>query len=73
MGLQEAPGAEAPLVPGLQAGEVELGPRRGQVIPDILGIRQELRCQHGADRMAAAVFGTGVARAVAKKAGERIA
>ena len=72
MGLQEARGAKAPAVAGLQAGEVEFGTRRAEVVAEVFRQRQEFRGHHRADGVAAGVRGAGVAMAIAEEAGHRI-
>ena len=62
----------APPVPRHQAGEAELGHRRGQVIADAALMREELRGHHRADRVAAQVLGSGGAAPVPVEPGERI-
>ncbi len=71
MGLQKTTRTQAPAVAGLETGKVKLWPRRAQVIADIFRIGQKFGCHHGADRMAALILGTGIARAIPKEPGQR--
>ncbi len=72
VGLEEARGADAPAVAGLQAGEAELGPRGGKIVAHLLGKGEELRRHHRADGVAALVRLRGVAAAVAEETRHRI-
>jgi hypothetical protein len=62
----------APPVPRDEAGEGELGHRRGEVVADAALVLEELRGYHRADRVAAEVFRPGVAAPVTVEAGEGI-
>jgi hypothetical protein len=70
MCLQPAPGADAPAVAGLQAGEAELRHRRGKVVALALGGGKKLLRHDAADGMHAQVFRAGRAATVAIEAGE---
>src|SRR5690348_9580653 len=61
--------AQAPAVTRAKTGEAELRPRCRQIVAGRLAERQELLGHNRAYRMAARVFGTGVAAAVAKETG----
>lgn len=65
-------GAHAPAVAGLQAGEIVVGHRRGEVVAGGAAEGEKLGGDLDAHGVAAVVVGAGVAMAVAEKAGERI-
>ena len=65
-------GAHAPTVAGLQAGEIVVGHRRGEVIARRKAEGEELGRHFDADGVAAVVFGARVALAVAKETCERL-
>jgi len=71
--LHEASGAQAPAVTGFQAGKTPFGSGRRQVVADIFGKGQKLRRHDCADRVAAPIFGAGIAVSVAKVPGQRVA
>lgn len=73
MGLEKAGGAQAPVIPRLQPGKVELGPGGGQIVADIFGKGEKFGRHHGADGVAALIFGAGVAMSVAEEPGDGIA
>src|SRR6056297_3200098 len=70
--LHETRGAQAPAVAGLEAGEPELGPRGGKVVAQIFRVGEEFRGHHRADGVRPLVGRTGVAMAVAEKAGDGV-
>ena len=72
MGLQETRGAEAPGVAWFEACKVEFWLRCGEIVADVFRVCEKLCGHDSADRVAALIFGTGVAGAVTKKAGQRI-
>src|SRR6185437_13622517 len=63
--------AEAPAIPRLEPGKAELAARGRQIVALRAAERQELRCHHRADRVAAEVFRPGIAAAIPKEAGHR--
>ncbi len=67
--LQEPRCTQTPGVSGLKTGKVKFRPRGTQIISDIFGIGQKFSRHDGANRVAATVFGAGVARTVAEKPG----
>ncbi len=71
-GFLPAQCAEAPLVARLEAGELELGARRDEVVATASGELEELGGHAGTDHVQAAVLPVGVAAAVAEEAGERV-
>ena len=70
--LQEPARAEAPCVAGVQTIKSELGPRGAEVIANIFRIGEKFGGHYSADRVAALIFGAGVAHSIAVKAGDRI-
>ena len=72
VGLQPADGDDAPPVAGLQAREAVLGPRRGQVVAEVLLHLQEVGRDDGADGVRAQVLGAGAAVPVPVEAGQRL-
>src|SRR5690606_21637069 len=69
--LQEPSGTEAPVLAGPDPGKPECGPRGGEGVADVFRIGEEFGGHHGADRVAAAVLGAGVAVPVAEKPRKR--
>ena len=69
--LEPARGADAPTVTGLQTGEVVLGHWSRKIVAGSAAVIEELRGDLDADRVAALIFGAGVAVTIAKEAGER--
>src|SRR5579872_4934588 len=63
--------AQAPAIARLQTIEAVLRVRGGQVVAGGFAECKEFDGHHDADRMAAEIFGAGVATAVAEKAGHR--
>ena len=72
VGLQPSRCHHAPAVPGVQAGEAELGHRRLQVVADGTLVEQEVLGHHGAHRMEPDVLLAARAAAVAVEAGQRL-
>jgi len=68
--LEPAGGADAPAVSGFEAGEAEFRVRGGEVVAEGATGGEEGRIDDAADGVHAAVFGAGVATAVAVEAGE---
>ena len=69
--LEPARGTDAPAVAGFEAGEAELGHGRGEVVAERLGGVEEGCVDDATDGVDAEVVGTGLAAAVAIKAGHR--
>jgi uncharacterized protein len=69
--LEPPGGANAPAVAGLQTGKLELGPRRGEIVAQLLAPREKRGGYLHAHGVAAGVFRAGVAVAVTKEPGER--
>jgi hypothetical protein len=69
---QPVRGRHAPAIARDQTGEPVLRHRGDEVVPDSALVLEELRAHHRADRVAAEVFRTGVAAAVAVEARDRI-
>lgn len=63
--------AQAPAVPGLEAGESELWAGGGEIVADCLAEGEKLCREDGADGVEAAVLRVGIAAAIAVPAGER--
>lgn len=72
VGAQPVHGCGAPAVSRNESWEPELGDWGDEVVADAALMSQELRRHHRADRVAAAILGTGVARPIAKEASEGI-
>ena len=71
--LQETPRTKTPRIARRQSGKAEFGARCAEVVADIFGIGQKLGRHDRADRVAALIGGTGVARPVAEKARDGVA
>lgn len=71
-GLHEPARAKAPLIARDQTGKIELWAWGAQVVANIGRVGKELSRHDRTDRMAAMIFGAGVAVTVAKEPGERI-
>src|SRR5579871_388270 len=63
--------AQAPAIAFLQSGKAECGHRRRKIVAARLREGEKRFCHDDADRVAANIFRTRVAAAVAKKSGER--
>ena len=70
--LQPTRGANAPTVTGLEAGKTIFRPRRAEVVARRRAELEKFRRNLDTDGMAAGILRAGVARAIAKKPGQRI-
>lgn len=71
--LKPARGADTPVVAGLEAGEAVLWHGCGEIVAQLGGDGEKVRCDDAADGMNAEVFRAGAATAVAVEAGHGLA
>lgn len=64
--------AQAPLIARFHPGEVQLGPRRAEIVAALLAERQKRCAHHHADHVAADILRAGLAAAVAEETGQRL-